>query len=77
MLSHTAMSTLCIQYLLIFPFFELLDELGERSQLSRVHQIELVYEIDEMLEACVEMGLGWEKHDVLEMGVVYVGVNSE
>ena len=56
-LCHAAMGTLIIDHLLVFPLLKLLDELGKWGQLSRVHQIELINEIYEVLEAGAQVGL--------------------
>ena len=39
--------------------------------------MKLVNEVDEMLETGVQMGLSAKKHDVLEVGVVNVSINSK
>lgn len=55
----------------------MLDELRKRSELLRVHQLELVDEVDEVLEAGIEVRLRREQHDVLEVGMVDVCIHSE
>ena len=76
-LSHATVSTLCIDYLFIFPFFELLDKFCKRGELPRVNQIELINEIYEVLEAGVQMSLRRKQHYVLEVRVVNVSINSK
>jgi len=63
--------------LLIFSFFELLYELGQRCEFSAVDESELVNEVDKVLETGVEMGLSAEEHNMLEVSMVDVGVDSE
>jgi len=46
-------------------------------QLLCLDQRELIDEVDEVLEASVEMGLSAQQHDVLEVGVVDVSIHSE
>jgi hypothetical protein len=76
-LSHAAVGTLSVEKLLILPFLKLLNKFRKRCKLTRVNQIELVDEIYKMLEACIQMRLCRQKHYVLEMRVVDVGVNSK
>ncbi len=47
------------------------------SELLGLDQGKLVNKVDEMFEAGIQMGLSREKHDVLEMRVIDVGVHSE
>jgi hypothetical protein len=61
----------------VLSLLELLNQLSQRGKLFLVNEVELVNEIDEVLETCVEMGLSREEHDMLEMSMVDVGVNSE
>lgn len=56
---------------------ELLDELVERGELFHFDHLELVDEVDEMLEAGVEVSLCAEQHHVLKVGVVDVRVDSK
>ena len=62
---------------LVFSFFELLDQLGQWSKFSLINQVELVDEINEMLETCVQMCFSTQEHDVLEMGVIDMCINSK
>ena len=66
-----------VHYLFIFSFLKLLDEFCQWCKLSRIDQIKLVNKVYEMLEAGVEMCLGTQKHDVLEMRVVDMSIYSE
>ena len=61
----------------IFAFLELLYKLGEWCELARIDQIELVNEVDEVLEAGVQVRLGRQQHNVLEVSVVDVRVHTE
>jgi hypothetical protein len=63
--------------LFVFSFLELLDQLGQWSKFARVDELELVNEVDEVLEARIQVRLCAEQHDVLEVGVVDVRVHSE
>ena len=49
----------------------------QRREFFLLYELELVDEVDEVFKACVEVGLCGEQHDVLEVGVVDVGVDSE
>jgi hypothetical protein len=46
-------------------------------QFFSLHELELVYVVYKVLEACVEVGLSRQEHYVLKVGVVYVGIDSE
>ena len=61
----------------ILPLLELLNQLSQGGQLLRVHQVELVNEINKVLEASVQMSLRLQHHDVLEVSVVNVGVHPK
>jgi hypothetical protein len=54
-----------------------LDQLGKGRELFGVYKVKLVDEVDEMLEARVEVSLRREEHDVLEVCVVDVSIHSE
>ena len=56
-LCHATVGTLSVDKLLVLPFFELLDQLSEGSQLSRVDKVELIDEIYEMLKASIQVRL--------------------
>ena len=56
-LRHATVCTLRVNQLFIFPLLELLNQLGQWSQFTRVNQIKLVDEIYEMLEACIQVRL--------------------
>lgn len=60
-----------------FPLFELLDELGKGSQLFILNKRELVNEVDKVFEGGVEMGLQFQGHDMGEVAMVDMGVDSE
>ena len=77
MLCHATVGTLSVDKLLVLPFFELLNQLGEGSQLSRVDKVELIDEIYEVLKTSIQVCLCWKKHYVLEVRVVDVSVNSK
>lgn len=62
---------------LILAFLELLDELSQRRKLPLVDQVKLIDEVDEVLEARVEMRLSLQQHDVLEVRVVDVRIDPE
>ena len=49
----------------------------QRCEFFSFHQRKLVDEVDEVLEACVEMRLCRQQHDVLEVSVVDVSIHSE
>ena len=49
----------------------------QRSELFALDKLELVDEVDEMFKACVEMSLSWKQHDVLEVCMVYVSIDTE
>lgn len=59
------------------PVFELLDQLGKRSQLFVIDELEFIDKIDKMLETCVQVIFGPKTHHVLEMTVVNMGINTE
>ena len=54
-----------------------MDQFRERSKLLGIDEVELVDEVDEVLEAGVQVRLGREEHDVLEVSVVDVSIDSE
>ena len=54
-----------------------MDQLGKGRKLFGIYEVKLVDEVDEMLEARVEVGLCREEHDVLEVCVVDVSIHSE
>ena len=54
-----------------------MDQFGKGRELFSIYEVKLVDEVDEVLEACVEVGLCREEHDMLEVCVVDVSVNSE
>ena len=54
-----------------------MDQLGKGRELFGVYKVKLVDEVDEMLEARVEVSLRREEHDVLEVCVVDVSIHSE
>ena len=58
-------------------FFELLDELSQWSQLFLFHEVEPSDEEDEVFEASIEMVFCSQTHDVLEVGMVDVSIDSE
>lgn len=62
---------------LILSLFELLYKLGKGCELFGIDQIELIDEVDEVLETGVQVGLCTQKHDVLEVGVVDVCIDTE
>ena len=47
------------------------------SEFLDFYHLKLVNKIDEMLKTSVEVSLSWEKHDMLEMGMVDVSIYSE
>ena len=49
----------------------------QRGQLFGLDKRELVDEVDEVLEARVQVRLGWKQHDVLKMRVVDVRIHAE
>jgi hypothetical protein len=55
----------------------LLNQLGQGSQLLGIDKVELVDKIDEMLETGVQVSLRRQKHDVLEMRVVDMRIDTE
>ena len=61
----------------ILSFLELLDKLSKRCKFFLVYQIELVDEINEVLEASIQMSFCRKQHYMLEMGVIYVSVYAE
>ena len=61
----------------ILPLLELLDKLSQGCQFLLVHQVELVDEVYEVLEAGVQVSLCREQHNVLEVCMVYVRVHSK
>jgi hypothetical protein len=63
--------------LFVFSFFELLYQLGERCKLSWVDKIKSVDEIYEMLISSIQMSFSIQQHDVLELSVVDMGVDSK
>jgi len=65
------------EVLFILSFLKLLNQLGQWSQFARVHQLKLVDEVNEVLEASVQVGLSTQKHDVLKVSVVNVRVHPE
>ena len=77
MLCHATVGTLSVDKLLVFSFFDLLNQLSEGSQLSRVDKVELIDEIYEVLKTSIQVRLRWKKHYVLEVRVVDVSVNSK
>ena len=54
-----------------------MDQFGKGRELFSIYEVKLVDEVDEVLEACVEVGLCREEHDVLEVCVVDVSIHSE
>ena len=57
--------------------FKFLDQLGKRSKILGVDKLILINEIDKVLEACIEMGFELQAHDVFEVRVVDVCVDSK
>ena len=55
----------------------MLDQFGKGRELFSIYEVKLVDEVDEVLEACVEVGLCREEHDMLEVCVVDVSIHSE
>ena len=66
-----------VVFTFLLSFLKLLYKLGQWSQFFWVNKLELVNEIDEVLEAGVKMCLSWQKHDMLEMSMVDVSIDSE
>ena len=64
-------------FALILSLLELLYKFSEWCQFLSIDQIELVNEIYEMLKASVQMRFCWKKHNMLEMGVIDMGIDSE
>ena len=54
-----------------------MDQLGKGRELFGIYEVKLVDEVDEVLEARVEVGFCREEHDVLEVCVVDVSIHSE
>ena len=54
-----------------------MDQFGKGRELFSIYEVKLVDEVDEVLEACVEVGLCREEHDMLEVCVVDVSIHSE
>ena len=54
-----------------------MDQFGKGREFFGIYEVELVDEVDEMLEARVEVSLRREKHDVLKVRVVDVCIHSE
>ena len=54
-----------------------MDQFGKGRELFSIYEVKLVDEVDEVLEACVEVGLCREEHDVLKVCVVDVSIHSE
>ena len=53
------------------------NQIRQRCHLSLVHQVELFNEIEEVLEACIQMCFFSQRDDFLEMGVVDMSVDSK
>ena len=64
------------------PFLRVLGEhmvdgVGERGEFSLIDQLELFDEVYKVLETRIEMRLGVELHDLLDVVVVHMPVHSE
>ena len=55
----------------------MLDQFGKGRELFGIYEVKLIDEVDEVLEARVEVGLCREEHYVLEVCVVDVSIHSE
>ena len=49
----------------------------QRCEFLRFNQRELIYEVDKVFEAGIEMSFSRQKHDVLEMRVIYMCIDAE
>ena len=54
-----------------------MDQFGKGRELFGIYEVKLIDEVDEVLEARVEVGLCREEHYVLEVCVVDVSIHSE
>ena len=61
----------------VLSLYELLDQLGQRGEFLPINQVKLIDKVYEVLETSVQVGLGTQQHDVLEMGMVDVCVDTE
>ena len=61
----------------VFSFFELLDQFCQWCKFSLINKVELINEIYEMLEACVEMSFCTQEHNMLEVSMINMRINSK
>ena len=71
------MNSGCLSSVLLSSGFEFLDQFCKRSEILWIDKFIFVNKVDEMFETCIEMGFKLQTHDVFEMRVINMCVDSK